>query len=233
MKASICCIGFICFVPVDDIRCQSHMYAAVGAAATCSLWLLYAAAARTSPTDETPAQLLVLCKRMAALCSLELHINSSSYSSSITALDALALAELTALTSLQLTLAQEADDDASQQRELLASELSPLTRLTALQQLSIHSWQPLGAPRRALYHIPLPAAVQAAAGVRCLPAALTSLQLHSMDFNAIVKWLPSVLTCTGLQHLHMHANAGADAVDHIMTGCAQHLTGKYAETSLA
>jgi hypothetical protein len=170
---------------------------------------------------------------MAALRSLELHINSTNCSSSISALDALALAELTALTSLQLTVAQNTDDASSQQPELLAAELLPLTRLTALQQLSIHSWQPLGAPLRAWYHIPLPAAVQAAAGVCCLPAALTSLQLHSMNFNAIVKWLPSVLTCTGLQHLHMHANAGADAVDHIMTGCAQHLTGKYAETSLA
>jgi hypothetical protein len=191
--------------------------------------LLYAATAatRVSATDETPARLLLLCKRLTALCSLKLHINSSSYCS-ITALDALALAELTALTSLQVTVSQNAADALSQQQKLSIFELSPLTRLTSLQELSIHGWQPLGLPLQ-----DLPVAVPAAANVCCLPRHVTSLQLHNMHGGAVVVWLPSVLACTGLQHLHMHVSADTKSaqVNHIMTACARHLTGMCAEPS--
>jgi hypothetical protein len=62
--------------------------------------LCYTAATRIPPAGVTPAQLLLLCKRLPALCSLDLN------SSSISAHDVLAIAELTALTLLHLAVEQ-------------------------------------------------------------------------------------------------------------------------------
>jgi hypothetical protein len=145
--------------------------------------------------------------------------------STVAARDVLALAELTAITALQLGVVRDAYN-----KEQLPSvaELSPLTQLTALQQLKIIGWQPLKVAGEEL-----PAAVPAAADACCLPASITSLQLHNiaMNYNGIGMWLPSVLACTGLQHLHMRVTWGSLDVSTIMNACIQHLTGKCTETA--
>jgi hypothetical protein len=183
--------------------------------------------ARLSPTDEAPAQLLLSCKQLTALRSLTLSISTSNRST-FTALDASALAELTALTALQLSMLQDAAGRRQQQQTPSVAELSPLTRLTALQHLSIQGW-PLGKTEEEL-----PAAVPAAASACCLPVHLTSLQLLHVRSGAIVMWLPSVLACTGLQDLQLHVTELEDDghVNVIMSATVQYLTGKVRNSRL-
>jgi hypothetical protein len=115
---------------------------------------------RSSPVDESPASVILHLSALPALRSL--HVISNA----ITALDVLAVAQLTSLTSLHLEDAQQdaqgcEPHSARGSNAVSVAEVQRLSLLTNLQQLSITAWQSLGV-QYVMWDAP--AAVPAAAG---------------------------------------------------------------------
>lgn len=161
-------------------------------------------------------------KALPALRSLNIT------SSGITALDVLALGELCQLTALQLT-AMEHDTESGLCVASTLLQLQPLRRLTALQQLSIMGWQPLGRYDAADGE-PDDVVPPIAAADCCLPMSgqLASLRLSYEADSALVKWVPVMQWCTSLQRLELVLGVvqqGGVEMDWVMDTVTEHLTG--------